>query len=143
PEGISRHEQVVANSCEVKTTGLVVVDGPLAGRAPPARLDRGPAGVVPRRFARLTMACAPVREQAQRAGELVAGGRQLVHEPLWPLAVRLRQHQALALEAAEALGEHVRRDARQVLLEVAEAPRAVEERLHEKQRPAVAHAVES
>src|SRR5215218_3599863 len=87
PEGITRREGSNGNSCKVKTAGVFLVDGLLARRAPPARLDRRPAGIVARRLARLPVPRSPVREQAQRSRELVPGGRELVHEPLRPLAV--------------------------------------------------------
>src|SRR4029079_18435394 len=125
-----------------KPAGACLLHGLLAGGAPPARLDRGPARVVAWRLARLAVTSAPVRQQAQRAGELVTGGGELVDEALRACAVRLREHETLRLQAPEPLCEHVRRDARELLLEVAEPAWPVEERLHEQERPAVAHAVE-
>ena len=95
-----------------------------------------------RRLSGLTVTRAPVGQEPQRSGQLVTGRGQLVHEPLWALAVRLRQHEPLALEPAKPLREHVRRYPRELLLEVAEAARAVEKGLDEQERPAIADAVE-
>ena len=88
------------------------------------------------------MARAPVGQQAQRARQLLPARRELVHEALGPVAVGLGEHEALALEPPEPLGEHVRRDSWELLLKVTEAPWPVEERLDEQQRPAVAHALQ-
>ena len=70
------------------------------------------------------------------------GRGQLVDEALRALRVGLGDHQALALEPPQPLREHVRGDPASCLLEVAEAARAVEQRLDQQQRPAVADAVE-
>ena len=59
--------------------GGLVADGLLAGRAEPARPQRGPADLVAQRLA-AAGARAPVGEQPQRAGQLAAGLRELVDE---------------------------------------------------------------
>ena len=86
----------------------------------------------------LGVARAPAGQQPQRAGELLAGRAQLVDEPRRALGVRARDDQRVALELAQALGEHVGRDARDLLLQLAEPARAVEQRGDQQQRPAVA-----
>ena len=61
---------------EVDVGGFVVGDVALARRAPPPRLDGGPAGrVVERRGAARAPVRAPLREQAQRSGQLRAPAR--------------------------------------------------------------------
>ena len=67
---------------------------------------------------------------------------QLVDEARRTLRVALGQHEALRLEVAQALGEDVGRDPGQLALEVAEAPRPVEQRGDDQERPAVADARE-
>ena len=49
---------------EVQTARIILVDRALAGRAPPARLDRRPARVVARWLAGLAVAGTPVGQQA-------------------------------------------------------------------------------
>ena len=90
---------------------LALVDGQLARGAPPARLEsRAAFGVAQRSGA--PPACAPVREQPQRAGQFSAGARQLVGEPRRAFRVGTRQDERLLLEVARAAGEDVRGDAR-------------------------------
>jgi hypothetical protein len=122
--------------------GVAGLHGLLAGGAPVGGLHGRAAGGVAGWVALVAVAGAPVGKEAQRAGEGAAGGGELVDEPARALRVRLRQHQPLGLEPTQACAQHVGRDSRQRVLEVAEAARAVEERLHHQQGPAVANAVE-
>ena len=108
---------------EVQLLVLVVGEGSLARRAPPARLHRRAADRVPGRGRALGVAGPPAREQPERAGQLLAGGAQLVDEPGWSLGVRAGHHQRVALELAQALGEDVGGDPGDLLLEIAEPPR--------------------
>jgi hypothetical protein len=85
---------------------------------------------------------APVGEQPQRAGQLAAGLGELVHEARRAVAVRLRDDERLLGERLQPGAEHVRRDPLELVLELVEAERAVEERRDREQRPAVADAVE-
>ena len=84
---------------------------------------------------------APVGQLAQRAGEIAAAVGQL-YEARRAFGVGLGDDQAPALEVAQPLGEHVGGDAGQLALQVAEAPRAVEQRGDDQQGPAVADRVQ-
>ena len=59
---------------------LVLLDGAPAGRAPPAHLERGSACAVADGVG-VTVLGGPVGQQAQRAGELAPGRRELVAHP--------------------------------------------------------------
>ena len=85
---------------------------------------------------------APVGEQPQRRRERPAIGGELVGEPGRALLVRARPQDPGPLEPPEAVGQDVRGDPRQRLAELAEAARAVEQRLDQQQAPAVADTVE-
>ena len=135
----ARHPVLDVHDLAVAVGG--VVHHLLAARAPPAGLERRAARLVAVRLA-AAGARAPVGEQPQRAGQLAAGLRQLVHEPRRPVGVRLRDHQRLLGERLQARAEHVRRDPVERLLELVEAARAVEQRRDHEQRPAVADARE-
>ena len=122
---------------EVELFVLVVGDHALTRGAPPPGLHGRAALRVAGRGGAVGVARPPAGDQAERAGEFLAGGAQLVDEPGRALGVRTRDHQRVALELAEALGEHVGGDPGHLLLEVAESPRAVEQRGDHQQRPAV------
>ena len=53
-----------------------------------------------------------------------------------------RHEDPLALEAAEPVGQDVRGDARQRVAQLAEPARAIEQRVDDEQRPAIADPVE-
>src|SRR6476646_3628676 len=102
---------------------VVVLDDPLARRAPPARVHRRVAYDMAGRGGVVGVAGAPAGAQAQGAGQLVAGRAQLVDEARRALGVRARHHEGVALELAQALGEDVRRYSLDLGLEVAEPAR--------------------
>ena len=87
-------------------------------------------------------AAAPVGEQAECAGKLAAGLRQLVLEPARPLAVGRRDEQCLPFKVTQPLCEGVRRDTANVLEQLVEAARTAEERVDEEKRPAIADTLE-
>jgi hypothetical protein len=120
---------------------LDLVDRLAAGRAVPTRLERRAARGMRQRLGALA-AGAPVRQQAESAGELAAGLGQLVLEPAGALAVRRRDQERLPFEVTQALGEDARRDAVNVLDQLVKAPRAAEERVDHEKRPPVADALE-
>ncbi len=121
---------------------LGVVHDDLAGRAPPARLERAAAGVVPVGLGAAAGAGAPVGEQPQRAREFAAGLRELVGEARRALLVGLGEDERVLGQRLQARAEHVRRDPAELFLELVEALRAVEQRGDDQQRPAVADAGE-
>src|SRR6266536_2534602 len=116
------------------------LDAAGAGGAVPAGLELGPALEVLEGVAVAGALGAPLGEQAQRAGQLPTGGAQLVGEPGRALGVWLADHQPPALQLFEALREDVGGDPRQLIGQVVEAPGALQQRFHDQQRPAVAHA---
>ena len=118
-----------------------VFDRLLAGRAPPARLERGPARLVPVRLA-AAGACAPVGEQPQRARELAAGLGQLVDEARRTLGVGRGDDQRLLGKRLEAGAEDVGRDPLELVLELVEAAWAVEQGGDREEGPAVADSCE-
>ena len=122
--------------------GVAVVDGAAAGRAVPAGLEGRAAELVAERFGVLGAAGAPVGEEPQRAGQVVAVGGQGVFEAWRALLVRPADEDPLALEAPKTVDQDVRGDRGQQLLELAEAARPVEQRLDQEQAPAVADALE-
>src|SRR6266511_2141190 len=125
---------------EAEVAGFVVLDDAGAGGAVPAGLELGPALDVLEGVAVAGALGAPLGEQAQRAGQLPTGGAQLVGEPGRALGVWLADHQPPALQLFEALREDVGGDPRQLIGQVVEAPGALQQRFHDQQRPAVAHA---
>ena len=99
-----------------------VLDGLLARRAVPAGLERGAAGAVAHRLG-VGVPRAPIREQAQRAGQLAPAFGQLVDEPRRALRIGMRDDEPLLLQAPQPLGEDVGRDPLDRRLQLAEAPR--------------------
>ena len=93
---------------------------------------------MPERLDAVGVASPPIREQAQRARQLASGLGELVREPRRPPRVGMGHDERLVLQVLQALAQHVRRDPRERLLEVAEPPRAVEQRLNQEEGPAVA-----
>ena len=67
----------------------------------------------------------------------MARGAQLVYEPERPLRVRPGDDQRIALELAQPLRQHVRRDPGHLFLKLPEPPRTVEQRRDEQQCPPV------
>src|SRR5438309_3008619 len=122
--------------------GLHPLDWSLAGGAIPACLDRRAAHGMAQRLGIARDSRAPVGEQTQRSGELLALGGQLVDESDWPLAIRLCPDDALRLEALQAIREDVRRDAGDAGLELVEAPGSFQQRLDQEQAPSVPHPLE-
>jgi len=94
---------------QVGVLGLVI-DEVVAGGAVPAGLDRGPADRVPGRLGRVGMPGAPVRQQAERPGELPALGGELVGDARRALGVGAGHQQPFPFEPLEALRQDVRRD---------------------------------
>ena len=122
--------------------GIGGVDDRGAGRAVPAHLQRRAAGRVADRLRIDRAPGAPVGEQPQGRGEVAAVGRQVVGEAGRALLVRRGADDAVAFQAAQAIGEDVRRDPGERLAELAEPTRPVEQRLDDQQAPAVADAIE-
>ena len=126
----------------VQIGGLILGHRTLAGGAPPA--PRARSHRLRGEAARMSRGGAlPVGEHAQGAGELMAPGAQLVNEAPRPFRVGLGHHEALRLQTAQALAQHVGRNAAEPLLQVPEPARPVEQGLHDQERPAIPHAVES
>jgi CheY-like chemotaxis protein len=126
---------------EPEVPGVVVVDRAGAGRAVPAGLQGGAAGEVAEALGvgGAGAVGAPLGEQAEGAGQLAAGGGQLVGEPGRAARVRLADQHHLPLQVLEALGEDVGGDAGEGLQQLVEAPRALQEGLDQQQGPAVPH----
>jgi len=74
-----------------------------------------------------------------RLGQLAPGRRELIDEAGRPPRVRTRQDESVPLELTQALSEDVGRDARQLLLEITEALRSLEQRCHEQECPSIPH----
>src|SRR5439155_22913676 len=122
--------------------GLHSLDRSLAGRVVPARVERGPAHRVTQRLGVARDARPPVGKEAQRTGELLALGSQLIGEADRPLAVRLGADDALRLQALQPVREDVRRDATDAGLQLIEAARPFQQRLDHEQAPSVPHPLE-
>src|SRR5205823_638410 len=140
-----RRAPPVAHRLELDELGggrLGLVDCFAACGAVPARLERRPAGRVRQGLAARAAAAAPVGEQAECAGKLAAGLRQLVLEAARTLAVRRRDEERLPFEVTQPLREDVRRDAADMLEQLLEAARAAEQRVDDEQRPPVADTLE-
>src|SRR4029453_13853566 len=123
---------------EAEIARVVVVDGVGAGRAVPAGLQGGGAGEVAERpgVGGAGAVGAPLGEEAEGAGELAAGGGQLVGETGRAPRVGLADQDGLAFQVLETLGEDVGGDAREGLGQLVEAARALQEGLDEQQGPA-------
>src|SRR5436190_7227170 len=93
-------------------------------------------------FGMVRAPAAPVGEEAQGAGQVATVGRQRVLHSRRPLLVRPGVDDALAVEAAQAVGEDVRGDARYGGLQLTEPARAIEQRLDQEEAPAVPHPIE-
>src|SRR5258705_4709313 len=111
----------------------LVVQYDVAGRAVPAGLDRGAAGRVAERHGRVGVPDGPVGQQAQRAAQFLALSGQLVLRARWSLAVEPGYQQPLALEPLEALGQNVRRYARDLAEQVVEPAWPAQQGLHPQQ----------
>ncbi len=85
------------------------------------------------------MACPPAAEESQGTRQLPSCGRELVYEAWRALGIWTREDECLALEMTQTLAEHVGSDADDLVLEVAEAPRPVEQRRDQQQCPAISH----
>jgi len=93
----------------------LVVDEVVTGRAVPAGLEKGAARGVPEGFRRVGVPGSPVRQQAQRPGELGAFGGQLVGGPGRPLRVGPGNQQAFPLPVTDP-GQRLGKRGRAVLL---------------------------
>jgi ATP-binding cassette, subfamily B, bacterial len=115
----------------------LVVHEAVAGRAVPAGLDRGAARFVPGGLRRVGVPGPPVGQQAERPREFPALGGQLVLRAGRPVGVGPGHEQPIPFEPLEALGQDVRRDAGELVEQVVEPARPVEQGLHHQQRPPV------
>ena len=113
---------------DLDVAGLVV-DEVVAGRAVPAGLEKGVARSVPGGFRRVDVPVSPVRQHAQRPGELGALGGQLVGGPGRPLRVGPGNQQPFPLQPLEALGEDIRGDPGDLAEEVIDPLWPTEQRL--------------
>src|SRR6266545_1424049 len=130
----------VTMSGKPQLAGLVVLDQAGAGRAVPVRLELCAALQVLQGLAVAGALGAPLGEQPQRAGELTAGDAELVGEARRALRIGLADHQPPALERLQPLREHVGGNARQLVLQVVEAPGPGQQGFDQQQRPAVTDA---
>jgi hypothetical protein len=101
----------------------LVVDQLVTSGAVPAHLDRGAAGGMTRGAGLAGVPAPPVGEQAERAGQLGALGGELVGGPGRPLGVGPGYQQPVAFKPLEAVGQDVRRDARDLTEQVVEPAR--------------------
>src|SRR5213593_2607179 len=111
-----------------------------AGGAIPSCFKGCPARRMTQRFGAFRAARTPVGQQAQRAGQPEAIGRELVGEAERTLRVGAADDEAVAFEAPEAVRQDVGGEPGHLALELVEATRPSEQGLDDQERPAVADA---
>jgi hypothetical protein len=94
------------------------------------------------RFAGPAASGTPIREKTQSAREIPPVRGEAVLHARRAFLVRPRDQDSLSLEATKTIGQDVRGNPRDAVLELAESTRTVEQRLDDEQAPAVADAIE-